>query len=190
MSVKGFARNLRIEIEAIRDQGTAAIYTDNLINYLKNIEESPEPTTTPEGLEEYKAHLQNWVESNRHQHESNMEMFRSVISSGQNALKSAFLLNGGAAVALLAFVGHLAEFKPALVSKFASGLLPFVLGVLVITLTSGLTYLSQWLYSSPKSSVERMGKFCNILAIILGFCSSILFSWGVYEAYLAFSSYA
>ena len=34
-----------------------------------------------------------------------IEMFKSVIIAGQAALKSAILINGGATVALLAFIG-------------------------------------------------------------------------------------
>ena len=55
-------------------------------------------------------------------------MLRSAISSGQNAMKSSFLLNGGASVALLEFIGHWAQFQPTKVAAFGHCLLPFTLG--------------------------------------------------------------
>jgi hypothetical protein len=38
---------------------------------------------------------------------ANLELFKSVISTANIAIKSLITINGGAAVALLAFVGHL-----------------------------------------------------------------------------------
>ncbi len=62
---------------------------------------SDEPEPSAVEIERYRANLQNWVESNKHQHEQRLELFRSVITSVQSAIKSSFLLNGGASVALL-----------------------------------------------------------------------------------------
>lgn len=189
MSVKAFAAQMRQEIESLKSQGTASIYCDNLISYLSEIERSPEPEISPLGIENYKADLQNWVESNKHLHEFNLEMFRSVISSGQNALKSMFLLNGGASVALLAFIGHLAQFRAAMVNVFSTCLLPFVIGVLVIAMASGFTYLSQWLYAGNSPKSHKWGLVVNILCIILGFASCGFFIWGICRSYSVFLSY-
>src|SRR5205823_6150772 len=145
MSPKQFAAQMKATIEDIKSKGTAAIYCDNLIAYLNEVQNSPEPEPSPLDIERYKADLQNWIEANKYQHEGRLEMFRSVITSGQNAIRSSFLLNGGAAVALLAFIGHLAQFKAERVPEFAACLLPFAYGVLAIAVTSGFTYLSQWL---------------------------------------------
>ena len=116
-------------------------------------------------------------------------MFRSVISSGQGAIKSSFLLNGGAAVALLAFIGHLAQFSPAKVAMFASCLLPFSLGVMAIAITSGFTYLSQWLYASSHARARKAGYVFNFLCIFLGLGSYALFAWGLFSTYRHFLGY-
>ena len=144
MNAKQFATQMKTMIEDIKSKGTAAIYCDNIIAYLNEVQNSPEPEPTPVDFERYKADLQNWIEANKYQHEGNLEMFRSVITSGQGAIKSSLLLNGGAAVALLAFIAHLAELQRDKVSEFASCLLLFAFGVLAIVVTSGCTYLSQW----------------------------------------------
>lgn len=190
MTTKQFAAQMKSMIEDIKSKGTAAIYCDNLIAYLSEVQNSPEIEPTPLEIEQYKADLQNWIESNKLVHESNLEMFRSVISSGQNAIKSSFLLNGGASVALLAFISHLAQFEPSKVAAFGHCLLPFTLGVLAISVTSGFTYLSQWLYDSTNASVRKAGFVINILCIILGLSSYAFFTWGLFIAQGLFTSYA
>ena len=190
MSTKQFAAQMKAMIEDIKAKGTAAIYCDNLIAYLNEVENAPEVEPTPIQIEEYKADLQNWIETNKRDHEGRLEMFRSVITSGQAAIKSSFLLNGGAAVAMLAFIGHLAQFKPEKVSAFSACLLPFAYGVLAIAVTSGLTYLSQWFYSSTHSLALRVGFWLNILCILLGFSSYGFFARGLFDTYRSFITYA
>src|SRR5512146_1019063 len=145
MNAKQFAAQMKTMIEDIKSKGTAAIYCDNIIAYLNEVQNSPEPDPTPVEFERYKADLQSWIETKKYEYEGNLEMFRSVITSGQGAIKSSFLLNGGSAVAMLAFIAHLAEFNAGKVPEFAACLLPFAFGVLAIVVTSGCTYLSQWL---------------------------------------------
>lgn len=189
MSVKQFAAQFKALIEDIKSKGTAAIYCDNLIAYLNEVQNSSETEPSPVEIERFRAHLQNWVETNKRQHEQQLEMFRSVITSGQGAIKSSFLLNGGAAVALLAFIGHLAQFNITKVVIFAPSLLPFSLGVLAIAITSGFTYLSQWLYASPHPRARKAGFICNILCILLGLGSYGLFTWGLFSTYRLFLAY-
>lgn len=190
MSTKEFAKQMRETIEGIKANGTAAIYCNNLIAYLREVEASPTPDLSTVEIEKYRADLQNWVEANKYKHESNLEMFRSVITAGQSAIKSSFLLNGGAAVALLAFLGHLATTSPAKVSGFAACLLPFSFGVLAIAVVSGFTYLSQWLYASQDACAQKAGFAFNMMCIALGLASYGCFGWGLFETYCRFAAYA
>lgn len=189
MSVKQFAAQMKAIIEDLKAKGTAAIYCDNLIAYLNEVQNSVEPEPSPVEIERYKADLQNWVEMNKHQHEQRLEMFRSVITAGRGAIKSSFLLNGGAAVAVLAFIGHLAQFNAPKVPVFASCLLPFAYGVLAIAITSGFTYLSQWLFASPSDKARKVGFVFNVICIVLGTASYALFTWGLISTYCAFVAY-
>lgn len=189
MSTKQFATQMKVMIEDIKAKGTAAIYCDNLIAYLSEVENSPEIEPTPIEIERYKADLQNWIQANKLSSESNLEMFRSVISSGQSAIKSSFLLNGGASVALLAFIGHLAQFTPTKVAAFGNCLLPFTFGVLAISVTSGLTYLTQWLYASASAEARKAGFRVNVFCILLGFASYAFFTWGIVATYRLFLTY-
>ena len=192
MSAKSFATQMRVIIEDIKSNGTAAIYCDNLISYLREVENSPTLELVPADLERYKADLQNWIEANKYQHESDIEMFRSVITAGQSAIKSSFLMNGGAAIATLAFIGHLVEFNLEKVSTFSACLLPFTFGVLAVAVTSGLTYLSQWFYASSNQKVIdlNVGFKLNVLSILLCISSYGFFVWGMCLSYKILSTYS
>ncbi len=190
MSTKQFAAQMKAMIEDIKAKGTAAIYCDNLIDYLNEVENTSEDEPSPIQIEKYKADLQNWIEINKRDHEGHLEMFKSVIASGQAAIKASFLLNGGAAVAMLAFIGHLAQFKADKVSAFSTCLLPFAYGVLAIAVTSGLTYLSQWFYFSTQPWSRKLGFAFNMLCILLGISSYVFFAWGLFDAYHSFITYA
>ncbi|MFN0313649.1 MAG: hypothetical protein ACKVQA_01230 [Burkholderiales bacterium] len=190
MSTKEFALQLKKTIEDIKAKGTAAIYCDNLITYLNDVAASPSHVVTPAELEQYKAQLQLEVEKHKSANASSLEMFKSVISAGQNAIRSSFLLNGGTAFALLAFISHLAEKQPDKVAVFADTLIPFVIGVFAISLTSGFTYMSQWFYAAEDGSwKQKAGFWLNIVSIILGLSSYGFFLWGMCRAYLAFKGF-
>ena len=189
MSAKEFAAQLKETIKGIKANGTAAIYCDNLIAYLDEVVNSPSPVVTEAELETYKAELQVWVEQNKGSHLSKLEMFRSVIVAGQNAIRSSFLLNGGAAVAMLAFIGKLTDSQQDKIPEFAQSLSIFVIGVLVITMTSGFTYISQWFYDGDKAWKIKTGFWLNIVAIVFGLSSYGIFIWGMYSAYQSFISF-
>lgn len=189
MTAQEFASQLKETIQGIKNNGTATIYCDNLIAYLDEVSKSPSQSPTEVELERYKADLQLHIEQNKNCHASQLEMFKSVISPGQNAMRSSFLMNGGAAVALLAFIGHLAAIKPQSVALFAAVLMPFVLGVLAMTMTSGFTYLSQWLYGSPNTKAQKWGFKLNIACITFGIFSYSFFMWGMCRAYFAFTQF-
>lgn len=128
--------------------------------------------------------FENWLESTKRQHEWKLEGFRSVIQSGQSALKSCILINGGASVALLAFAGHLVrQAEPAIsVRSVALAMSAFVGGVFAGGLASGLTYLSQWFFADDW---DKTGLSLNIAAILVGLASLGCFCWGGYLAYSA-----
>ncbi|SMN17531.1 hypothetical protein CRYPA_287 [uncultured Candidatus Thioglobus sp.] len=190
MSTKRFSEQLREIIVDTKANGTEAISCDNLIAYLDEVIASPSDELTTTQFENYKAELQVWIEQNKNAHNSNIEMFKSVISSGQNALRSAFLLNGGAAIAVLAFLGKLSEEHQDKITVFSSSLIIFVMGVLAVTMSSGFTYLSQWLYSSTEQKKKTIGFVFNLVAITLGLSSYGLFIWAMVRAYDAFQLFA
>lgn len=194
MSVKKFAREMREMISNMKSSGTAAIYCDQLIEYLIDVENSPEPEPTEVDLTRFKHDLQVANDTRKLQHESSIEMFRSVISAGLGAIRMTLLLNGGASIALLAFIGHLAtcgvENCNSLhlkISEFSYSLLLFGCGAFAATALAGSTYLSQWCYSQKGNCMQNAGRGFNYLCIFLGLLSYVLFLIGLHGAYSAFA---
>lgn len=109
-------------------------------------------------------------------------MFRSVITAGQSAIKTSFLLNGGASLATLVFIGHLAQFHPAKIGLFLYLLRLFAWGVFASAITSGVTYLSQWFYADEKNWKKKFDCVFNILGILLWIVSFLIFAWGLWAA--------
>jgi hypothetical protein len=187
MTTKSFAAELIDLIRSIKDeQGIHEIRCDSLIAYLEEVINSPEEEITLAQMEKYKAELQVWVKQNEAVQAQNIEMFRSVVLAGQNALKSAFLMNGGATVALLAFLGKLSERHQDKIAVFSSAMVIFVAGVFAITIAAGVTYLSQWLYAYSEPWKRKTGHILNMLAIALNLTSYGCFVWGTLSAYSAF----
>ena len=113
-----------------------------------------------------------------------LETMKLVGMAGQNALKSLMLINGGAAVALLAFLSHIWDKTPVAgsIRGLTEALLFFVAGVLLSSIASGTTYLTgifqqlEWL---------KIGNGIHYLTIILVIAAYVVFGFGGYEAYVA-----
>lgn len=114
---------------------------------------------------------------------SNLEMFRSVILAGQSALKGALLINGGAAIAVLAFIGNLAakgSGHEEMIDLFSLPLFLFTLGVLCGAVSFGTTYMSQFCYSREKTLwIGHVFQVITISTVIAAYC---LFFTGSYSA--------
>jgi len=189
MDAKGFATQLMTTVKGIKEGGSEAISCDNLIAHLQEFISTPSADNTLERIEHFKAQLQITVEQEKSRHVADLEMFRSVIQSGQNAVKTSLLMNSGAAVALLAFIGKLTEQRQVHIPLFAGALAVFVGGVFSIVVASGFTYLSQWTYTGSTRWSWRTGTVFNIISIVLGLCSYGLFIWGAVKGYSAFMSF-
>jgi hypothetical protein len=88
MEAKEFALELIRAIERLKSDGIEEIRSENLIKYLADAAkdfESLAASPSAADLELYKAKLQKWVEQHRNAHAHSVEMFRSVITAGQNA---------------------------------------------------------------------------------------------------------
>lgn len=127
------------------------------------------------------------TESYRARRESGSQLFGSVVSAGQSALKASMIINGGSAAAVLAFAGHLAGVKPASVSQVAVPLLWFCGGLLAVLLSHGLVYLGQYHYHKAFSAQDEisgwLGGFFNLGSNILASLSYLTFAAGCWFAY-------
>lgn len=118
--------------------------------------------------------------------------FQATVQSGQAALKSAFLVNGGAAVALLAFIGNVLTKTQDNVNGLGFPLLLYVVGVLFPTVASGLTYLSQYQYGKSVKDDDQFAKSARKINWVgIGFVtlSYVLFAIATFFAYRFFVTY-
>lgn len=154
--------------------------------------ESPEDVAVGEAaLESYKSQLAANIEHYRSVNEFNMEMLRATITTGQSALKSAMLINGGAAVAVLAFLGNAwtKEIPRHVLTGAAYGLSLFVWGVLSAATAVGFTYLSQAGFGDEFGMHSaRIGSYGRAMAIVLVIASYVLFSCAAWQTYSSLSS--
>lgn len=106
------------------------------------------------------------------------EMFKSVIIAGQAALKSAILINGGATVALLAFIGNIFEVSQnsEVVTKLSYAMFCFAIGVLSGAIASSVVYMAQFVGAYKKLC---LGHILNGFSWVLVILSYILFFIGV-----------
>jgi hypothetical protein len=133
--------------------------------------------------------------------------FHNTNMQGQGTLKAALLINGGASVALLAFIGTTIgkDMTNCLSLVLCFSMLLFVFGVLCVAIASGVTYLGGLVYSlvepvdaqekpvdSDDANEKKVSKsnfwfwLFNGVAITLVILSYVLFSIGCLNAYFAF----
>jgi hypothetical protein len=114
------------------------------------------------------------------------ESFKAVIQAGQTALKSAILINGGAAVALLAFIGSLWSSSPSIkvVESLSSSMQFFVFGVLSSAIATGIVYLAQYANMLKKSWTFRILNFISIILVIFSYICFVTGSYYGFQAFL------
>jgi hypothetical protein len=121
------------------------------------------------------------------QHTSWVEMARSVQESARGALNTLILVNGGAAVAILGFVGT-AHGERA--SYMDLPLLDFGLGVLAGTIGFATRYLSgasaaKAVFRNPTNANLAASRMLDAVTVAIGVASIVLFALGIGNAYLA-----
>ena len=187
MDVKAFAEELKTSINQVKSQGHETVNCDNLIKYIDMVvEAASNDDKTDENTEVLKARLQLSLEEYKYNLSASLEMFKSIIQSGQNAIKTMLLLNGGAAIALLAFIGKLSDNNSSAIPDFAYSITAFVIGALVIGVTSCLTYLSQIALDSNVKWHKKSGTTLQATCVALGLTSICAFAFGTYKTYQAF----
>ncbi|WP_175763558.1 hypothetical protein [Burkholderia ambifaria] len=194
MNSRELITDLTQGIDGVEQQGAKEIPIANLRAYLaaisehlNNIEQNApvDPVRLEHEREVWKAQLAA--------HSSfSVEMFKSVIEAGQTALKSAILINGGSAAALLAFAGNAitkGQSMPGspLLSQVGTALALFTSGLGTAGVATGIRYVAQAFYSyfadSKKSWARRWGHFFNYTSVALGVVSFTLFFAGGVAAY-------
>ena len=183
-----------IHRKALKDaegNGLTSVSSKNLHSIFDQIEKGLEDNNSqidPVSLEKFRSDLAASVAYHDHVHNWDIEGFKQVIALGQSALKSIMLINGGASVALLAFISNLATNASAKlpIPPFAESLRYFVIGVFLASAAFATTYLSQSFFDGEKEWQQRTGLTFQIITIAIGIFSFVSFFYGADAAYHAF----
>jgi len=178
---------LKSDLAAIKAQGLDTIPIDGLENYLSGLEKDATAS-----LESRKLDYQGILAGYDAKVKFDIELFKSVIEAGKEALNAALIINGGAVIAFLGFLGSMLSKggAEALGLKLTVPLCSFGFGVLAAALGFGIRYLAQFGFARRHSSAWiKVGHGLNIVSIFMVVTSYVLFGYGVYNAYTAFVSH-
>lgn len=173
--------NLKNALADVKAKGQETVAIAALVTYLDTLR-----SNASQSIELQKLEAQHTLAQLDVQTKHRIEMFKAVIESGREALNALVLVNGGAVIALLGFMGAtLSKGLPqALGLSLTVPLLQFGLGVLMGAVGFAARYFSQACYSAQK---EKWGDAFKIVAILVALAGYGLFGCGIYGAYRAFS---
>lgn len=104
MQKKDVIIELKDVLGLAKDKGAAVIEIEALLRYLTQIEEEEQEDITP-SLEYQKLKFQSELAAYDAECKSRLELFKSVIEASKEALNAAMIINGGAVIAMLNFLG-------------------------------------------------------------------------------------
>jgi hypothetical protein len=180
MEIRDAVNRIRADLGALLQQGQQFVQILALLEYLNGFEKDAPAISQAAELQH-----QSQLAYHRAIHETNLEMFKSVIETGQTAVTTAILICGGGTAALLAFVGNLQTKVPAapVAQSLIVALICFAIGVLCAAMGSGARYLAQASYAAHwRHSGIGFHATCIVL-VVLSYC---LFAAGVVAAYHGF----
>ncbi len=142
-------------------------------------------------LEKWKGELDIWKTKTEGQ-----RAYEGLVHhAGQSAMRTALIINGGSAVAMLAFIGSLynGTLDKSLLKAMAHSLLYNIIGVLVVGAAFGVIYLGYFLGLFGQEEENKLSRrysicmdICNYSSWILVIASYTLFLIGAVNAYLIF----
>jgi hypothetical protein len=113
-----------------------------------------------------------------------IETYKSLISISTEGFKALQLLNGGAVLAVLTYLGQRVPTDPEFVLRAALPMGLFVAGLVAGTLVYATSYLTQLaLHNANRKNIDyKLGKPDSwlVLSFILCFSSLALFSFGAF----------
>ncbi len=177
-------RNAILEVKSKKQEHVSV---DALLNYLNDLDEDIDNKHEFDEASFRAEHERNLTHYEVQQQHS-LEMWRSVITFALGSIKSAMLINGGGAVALLAFIGNIwvKGIADNAVASITFSIAFFSFGVLAASIGSGTTYVAQYCYAAEW---EKTAISFHVSTVIIIFLSYILFGFGAYEAYMSFSEH-
>lgn len=201
MKTSEVIQQIKAAVDQCADAGQTVIAVANLQTYIDGIlataierESSPPQVTEAQAQHQ----LEVWKTQLSAQSGMTIEMFKAIIEAGQTALKSAILINGGAAVAMLAFVGNAVTKlngapMTSLLTKVGWALFVFMIGAGTAGTSTAMRYLSQACFGSAAVQNAppywmKWGRVFQWLSIGLGIASYLSFFIGGWTAFMAIAA--
>lgn len=179
------------QVESAKSRGLTDVSIESLEAYMAALRdriETQAPLTS--------ANIEFQRQANEHAFQDRQAMFRSVIDSGQAALKASILVGGGAAAALLAFASAAwKSLNPTGVELLGVTILLLACGVVLAVIAAGATYLAQGLYydgmGKPDNCKEdRAGDALRYTSLTLVAASYGLYGWACWNIYRIMGSFS
>jgi len=173
---------MKADIKTIENKGIETINVKALDSYIDELDKIVTEKVNPE---DHNKRFQAQIEEYRARNEASLETLRSVIIIAMGALKSSILINGGAAVALLTFMGNVwgKETSNINLLSLKCSLLSFAVGVTSGAIAWGVSYLTQRFFHYGHLNI---GNYFNYVAIALVFGAYASFLYGAIQVYSAF----
>lgn len=188
------AQELRNVLSNIKRSGKSTISIDWLEKYLSTVSgEIAQRQTTDQQQAAYIAAKEKfeheqciWEVTAPLENAQNLEMFISVIESGGSTLRAGMITNGGAAIALLAFLGNTlatgADSVSLDVAQLSCAMLIFFIGTSVAAFAYGLRYITQYCYYVKCTWARTPHR----IAFVVGMAPFLCFMLGGWAAYSGF----
>ncbi len=125
-----------------------------------------------------KQHMRNYAKT---MSTENDQMLQAALDTSANALRSAFILNGTAAISMLAFIGNLIDSNRFLADLYAKSLVCFSMGALFVAMAAAVAYFYQ--YMAQHNPGTRSSHWMRGIGISLVFGSYAFFALGIFTAY-------
>ena len=169
---------LRQALVTAQEQGQESVPVDSIIKAVDELQ--PHPLPYDARIEQWKAQIQGQFLEYQSRSQLQQETFRSAIASAQFSLKAVILINGGAAVALLAFVGQMMA-RGVDAASVAQGIKWYVFGVGAAGASTAGMYFAQYCYHR---GFKHRGDAWRWISILLGISALIFFIYGSLVSYI------
>lgn len=169
---------LKKELDKLTEQGETLVSIEALQNYLDNIDRQ-QNYHKDLLVADFNAKNQSVVEKYKEDRAEWRELFKAVISNGQATIRLLATINGGAALALLAFIGKVwnLDFPRSFMGQnITLSLLCLCIGVGISALTQGFAYLGQHFFTYDN---DKVGSLIQKLTGFLGIGSLVAFFVGI-----------
>lgn len=120
-----------------------------------------------------------------------LQKYKTVVASGQYALKALLTMNGGATIAFLTFMGHLWDqgtLAPGSVSPFVGALKLFIWGTFAAVLAYGLIFFTNCVSYAGHKWSEPVSDAIFLVTVLAGVASILCFLFASERAVDAFAT--